>query len=52
MKLLFYQKTAIKKKRFDINNTSPHYNPHIHIETKVNGRWKTNRIWPNDVESN
>lgn len=51
MILLFYQKTAIKK-RFDINNTSPHHNPHIHIEIKVNGRWKTNRIWPNDVESN
>lgn len=50
--IIILSKDGNKKIRFDINNTSPHHNPHIHIETKVNGRWKTNRIWPNDVESN
>ncbi|MBO7489270.1 MAG: hypothetical protein J6T88_03230 [Bacteroidales bacterium] len=50
--IIILSKDGNKKIRFDINNTSPHHNPHIHIETKVNGKWKTNRIWPNDVESN
>ncbi len=36
----------------DTENPSPHNNPHVHIEKKVNGRWKTERIWPTDVDPN
>jgi hypothetical protein len=44
-------KDGAKKVRFDINNPSPHENPHAHIEWKKNnGKWDTIRIYPKDVE--
>ncbi len=39
-----------KKIRFDFNDTSPHLNPHIHLEwLNEAGKWINNRIYPSDV---
>lgn len=50
--LIILSKDGNRKIRFDINNPSPHNNPHVHIEKKVNGKWKTERSWPADVDPN
>lgn len=50
--LIILSKDGNRKIRFDINNPYPHNNPHVHIEKNVNGRWKTERIWPTDVDPN
>jgi RHS repeat-associated protein len=43
-------KDGTKRIRFDINNPSPHENPHGHVEILQNGKWvKSGPIYPNDV---
>ena len=51
---VFLSKDGLRKVRFDFNNTSPHSNPHMHIEKLVNGKWKavdtnSKQIYPIDV---
>jgi hypothetical protein len=42
-----------KRVRFDINNPSPHNNPHGHVEELVNGKWdKSGPLYPKDVPHN
>jgi hypothetical protein len=39
-----------KRVRFDINNPSPHKNPHAHVEQKIEDNWvKSGPIYPKDV---
>jgi len=46
-------KGGIKRIGFDINNPSPHNNPHGHIEELINGKWvKSGPIYPKDVPYN
>lgn len=47
---VFMSGDGIKRIRFDINNTSPHNNPHGHVEERVNGKWvKSDPIYPTDI---
>lgn len=50
--LIILSKDGNRKIRFNLNNPSPHNNPYVHVEKKVNGKWKTERVWPTDVEHN
>jgi len=39
-----------RRVRFDINNPSPHENPHGHVEELINGKWeKSGPLYPTDV---
>ena len=50
---VFMSGDGTKRIRFDINNTSPHNNPHGHVEELVNGKWvKSGPIYPTDVPHN
>lgn len=50
---VFMSGDGTKRIRFDINNTSPHNNPHGHVEELVNGKWvKSGPIYPIDVLHN
>ena len=48
---IFMSKDGLRKMRFDIKNTLGD-KPHIHLEQKVNGKWKdatnVHRIYPKD----
>jgi RHS repeat-associated protein len=50
---VFISGDGTKRIRFDINNTSPHNNPHGHVEQLINGKWvKSGPIYPKDVPHN
>jgi RHS repeat-associated protein len=50
---VFISADGTKRVRFDINNPSPHNNPHAHVEELVNGKWvKSGQIYPTDVPHN
>ncbi|MDE7332098.1 MAG: hypothetical protein K2O16_07630 [Lachnospiraceae bacterium] len=50
---VFMSNDATKRLKFDINNTSPHNNPHGHVEEFVDGKWiKSGPIYPADVPHN
>lgn len=50
---IFLSKDGLKCIRFDFNKTTPHNNPHAHIEIKVDGKWiKSGQIYPTDVPHN
>ena len=50
---IFISGDGTKRIRFDINNTSPHNNPHGHVEELVNGKWvKSGPVYPIDVPHN
>lgn len=50
---VFMSGDGTKRIRFDINNTSPHNNPHGHVEELANGKWvKSGPIYPTDVPHN
>jgi len=36
---VFISSDGTRRIRFDINNTSPHNNPHGHVEEFINGKW-------------
>jgi len=47
---IFISRDGTRRIRFDINNPSPHKNPHSHVEQLVNGKWvKSGPIYPRDV---
>ena len=47
---VFLSKDGLRRVRFDINNPSPHLNPHSHVEINVNGKWvKSGPLYPSDV---
>jgi hypothetical protein len=47
---VFMSKDGLRKIRFDINKTSPHANPHTHVEEFVNGKWvKSGPLYPKDM---
>jgi hypothetical protein len=47
---IFLSKDGLRRVRFDINNPSPHLNPHSHVEINVNGKWvKSGPLYPSDV---
>jgi len=48
--MIILSKDNKRRIRFDINNTSPHQNPHVHLEYNTNGKWKSERYYPKDVE--
>ena len=50
---VFMSGDGTKRIRFDINNPSPHNNPHGHVEELVNGKWvKSGPIYPTDIPHN
>jgi len=50
---VFMSSDGTRRIRFDINNTSPHNNPHGHVEELINGKWvKSGPIYPKDVPHN
>lgn len=50
---VFMSSDGTRRIRFDINNTSPHSNPHGHVEQLVNGKWvKSGPLYPVDVPQN
>lgn len=50
---VFTSEDGTKRLRFDINNTSPHKNPHGHVEEFIDGKWiKSGPIYPIDVPHN
>jgi hypothetical protein len=50
---IFISAGGEKRVRFDLNNPSPHSNPHAHLEESVNGRWvKSGPIYPSDLPNN
>ena len=50
---VFISGDGTKRIRFDINNTSPHNNPHGHVEQLINGKWvKSGPTYPKDVPHN
>ncbi|MEG0472581.1 MAG: hypothetical protein RR588_09615 [Solibacillus sp.] len=50
---IFISSDGGRRIRFDINNPSPHNNPHGHIEQFIDGAWqKSGPIYPNDVSQN
>ena len=50
--MVFLSKKGDRRIRFDLNNPSPHKNPHMHIEElKSNGKWTGKRIYPKDIAS-
>ena len=50
---IFMSCDSTKRLRFDINNTSPHNNPHGHVEEFIDGKWiKSGPIYPIDVPHN
>ena len=50
---VFLSKDGVRRVRFDINNPTPHQNPHAHVEVKINDKWvKSGPIYPNDVPHN
>ena len=50
---IFMSSNGARRVRFDINNTSPHNNPHGHVEELINGKWvKSGPIYPSDVPNN
>lgn len=50
---VFISSDGTRRIRFDINNTSPHNNPHGHVEQLVNGKWvKSGPLYPKDVPHN
>jgi RHS repeat-associated protein len=50
---IFLSKDGTRRIRFDIKRTSPHNNPHGHVETLKNGRWvKSGPVYPKDVPKN
>jgi hypothetical protein len=50
---VFMSGNGTRRIRFDINNTSPHNNPHGHVEELMNGKWvKSGPIYPTDVPHN
>ena len=50
---IFLSKDGLRCVRFDFNKTTPHNNPHAHIEIKVDGKWiKSGQIYPTDVPHN
>ena len=47
---VFINKAGTWRVRFDINNPSPHQNPHSHVEELTSGKWlKSGPIYPTDV---
>jgi hypothetical protein len=47
---VFLSKDGLRRVRLDINNPSPHANPHMHVEVNVNGKWvKSGPLYPSDV---
>lgn len=47
---IFLSNDGLIRVRFDINNPSPHANPHVHVEVNVNGKWeKSGPLYPRDV---
>ena len=50
---VFISSDGTRRIRFDINNTSPHNNPHGHVEEFINGKWvKSGPLYPVDVPHN
>ncbi|HEX2582686.1 MAG TPA: tetratricopeptide repeat protein, partial [Chlamydiales bacterium] len=50
---IFLSKDGTRCVRFDFNKTTPHNNPHAHVEIKVDGKWiKSGQIYPTDVPHN
>jgi RHS repeat-associated protein len=47
--LITMSRDGLRKVRFDINNPSPHANPHTHVEVLQNGEWVGTRIFPPGV---
>ncbi len=47
---VFLSKDGTRRVRFDINNPSPHKNPHMHAEELIDGKWvKSGPIYPQGV---
>jgi len=51
---IFMSNDGLRKIRFDINNPSPHSNPHAHFEQLIGGRWRpvnpgSPQIYPSNV---
>lgn len=50
---IFLSKDGTRCIRFDFNKTTPHNNPHAHVEIKADGKWmKSGQIYPMDVPHN
>ena len=50
---VFLSKDGTRRVRFDLNHSSPHKNPHGHVEQFSNGKWnKSGPIYPQDVPHN
>jgi RHS repeat-associated protein len=51
--LVFISKNGTRRVRFDLKNTKPHRNPHMHVEELIDGKWqKSGPIYPKDVPNN
>jgi hypothetical protein len=44
--VVLISKDGARRVRIDYNNPAPHADPHVHIDWKVNGKWRTKRIFP------
>lgn len=50
---VFLSKDGLRCVRFDFNRTTPHHNPHAHLEMKIDNKWvKSGQIYPTDVPHN
>jgi hypothetical protein len=50
---IFLSANGDRRVRFDLNNPSPHNNPHGHVEELINGHWvKSGPIYPSDIPNN
>jgi hypothetical protein len=50
---IFLSNEGMRRVRFDFNRPTPHNNPHMHLETFVDGEWKGyGQIYPYDVPHN
>ena len=47
---IFISKDGARRIRFDLNNPSPHKNPHAHVEELINGKWtKSGPVYTKNV---
>ncbi|MBX7067641.1 MAG: RHS repeat-associated core domain-containing protein [Parachlamydiales bacterium] len=50
--LVFLSQDGLRRVRFDFIRPSPHNNPHMHVDLKIENKWIESRIYPIDVPHN